>query len=97
MVYSAEVDNFETFQVVGLYQYFEKHIEGDLVITAMANGVRSRPAIFKKDKEQAQIMNLVIGIDQGKVEYLEWRNNCFDNQGCSPDDCKETTVTYEEI
>ena len=97
MVYSPKVDNFETFQVVGLYKHFEDHIQGNLYITAMANGVRSRPAIFKKDKEQAQIMNLVIGIDEGKVDFLDWRNNCFDNQGCTPDDCKETSVKFEDF
>lgn len=62
----------------------------------MANGIRSRPVIFKKNLEVAQILNLVIVIKEGKVDSLEWRNNCFDNQGCTPDDCKETTVMYEE-
>lgn len=41
-------------------------------------------------------MNLIIGIDAGKVDFLDWRNNCFDMQGCSPEDCKQTTVTYED-
>lgn len=66
-------------------------------MTAMANGIRSRPAVFKKNLELAQILNLIIGIDEGKVSFLEWRNSCFDNQGCTPDDCKDTSVTYEEV
>lgn len=61
----------------------------------MSNGVRSRPAIFKRGEEVAQIMNLVIGMDKGKINFIEWRNNCFDMQGCRPDDCEDTSVDYD--
>ena len=66
---------------------------GDLTITAMANGQRSRPVVFKKGEAVAPILNLVIGLDKGKISLLEWRNNCFDMQGCRPDDCKDSSVT----
>ena len=67
IVYSPIVDNFETFQAIGLYEHFKDHIAGELSITAMANGIRSRPVIFKKNLEVAQILNLVIVLDEGKV------------------------------
>ena len=82
--------------MAGLYDLFKDHIEGELTVTAMANGISSRPAVFKKNLEQAQVMNLIIALDGGKVDELDWRNNCFDNQGCSPDDCKDTSVTYKD-
>ena len=60
----------------------------------MMNGKRSRPAIFKKGLEVAPIINLIVGIENGKIGFLEWRNNCFDNQGCKVDDCKNASVVY---
>ena len=74
---------------------FELHVDGDLTITAMSNGVKSRPTIFKRGTEVAQILNLVIGLEKGKIKFLEWRNNCFDNQGCRPDECKDTSIVHE--
>ena len=47
-------------------------------MTAMANGVKSRQAVFKKNKEVAPILNLVVGLDKGKISILEWKNTCFD-------------------
>ena len=60
IVYAPKVDKFESLQVKGLYEEFKDHIEGDLHVTAMANGIASRPAVFKNNLEQAQIMNLII-------------------------------------
>ena len=95
MVFTPQVDKFEALQIKGMYELFKSKDEGDLTITAMANGVRSRPAIFKRGTEVAQILNLVIGLDQGKIKFLEWRNNCFDMQGCRPDECKDTSMMWE--
>ena len=39
-------------------------------MTAMMNGVRSRPVIYKMNEEVTQILNLVIGLDSGQVSIL---------------------------
>ena len=62
----------------------------------MANGVRSRPAIFKQNLEVAPILNLVVVINEGKIDDLVWRNNCYDMQVCDTNDCKDTTVVWDE-
>lgn len=80
----------------GLYDLYSNQLEGDFTLTAMSNGIKSRPVVFKKDLHIAQILNLVIGIDEGKISALEWRNNCFDMQGCDPDQCKDTSVVLNE-
>jgi len=96
VVFTPQVDRFESLQIKGLYDLFKEMQEGDLTVTAMSNGVTSRPAVFKKNLEQAPILNLVVGMESGKINLLEWRNNCFDQQGCSPDDCKDSSVTLNE-
>ena len=65
-------------------------------MTAMANGQRSRPVVFKKGLEVAPILNLIVGLDQGKISFVDWRNNCFDGQGCKTDDCKDASVVFQE-
>lgn len=92
VVYTPQVDKFEVFHIKGLYELFKGSLEGDFTITAMSNGIRSRPVVFKKDLHVAQILNLVVVLDEGKISGLEWRNNCFDMQGCDPDQCKDTSV-----
>ena len=96
VVYTARVDQFESFQVTGLYDVFKASIEGNFTVTAMANGVRSRPAVFKQGLEVAPILNLVVVLDEGKIDSLVWRNNCYDLQVCDTNDCKDTSVIYEE-
>lgn len=96
MIFTPQVDKFEVLQIKGLYEKFKEFQEGDLTVTAMANGVKSRPAVFKKNLEQAPIMNLVVALNKGKIDFLEWRNNCFDNQGCELDDCKDASVFVGE-
>ena len=61
----------------------------------MADGIASRPAIFKKNMEVALILNLVIGLKQGQISFLEWRNSCYEDQGCDPQDCKDTSITFD--
>ena len=98
VVFTPKVDNFEVLQIKGLYEKFEQNQEGDLTVTAMSNGIASRPAVFKKNLEAAPILNLVVGLDKGAVIFLEWRNNCFDQQaiakGCDVDDCKDSSVKF---
>jgi hypothetical protein len=97
VVYQPVIDVFEALQVKGLYDNFRDNIEGNLEVTAMADGKRSRPAIFKKNLEVAQILNLIVVLDEGKIDALEWRNSCFDESSCRPDDCKDTSLTYNEL
>ena len=94
VVFTPQVDKFEALQIKGIYEQFKSSVDGDLQVTAMSNGVRSRPAIFKRGEEIAQILNLVVGLEEGKISNIEWRNNCFDMQGCRPDDCEDTSVDY---
>ena len=79
MVFKAYVDKFATLQVKGLYNKFKDSDVGDFTVTAMADGVASRPAIFKKNLEVALILNIVVGLDQGKISFLEWRNSCYED------------------
>ena len=78
VVFTPQVDKFEALQIKGIYEMFKDNVDTELKVTAMSNGVRSRPAIFKRGEEIAQILNLVIGLDEGKISFLEWRNNCYD-------------------
>ena len=52
VVFMPQVDKFETLQIKGLYELFYDS-GGDLTVTAMANGVRTRPVIFKRGAEVA--------------------------------------------
>ena len=65
MVFNTKVDKFATLQINGLYNLYKDKDLGDFTVTAMADGVASRPAIFKKNMEVALILNLVIGLKQG--------------------------------
>jgi len=79
VVFTPKVDVFQSLQIKGLYNFTDDDSQkGDRTVTAMANGVKSRPAVFKKNTEVAPILNLVIGLDKGTISKLEWRNNCFD-------------------
>ena len=69
----------------------------------MADGKKSRPTIMKMDEDVAIVLNLIVVLDKGAIESLQWRNNCFDMQACGSgnDICKDTSVTvgddtYEE-
>ena len=96
-IYQPVIDVFEALQVKGLYENFKDNIEGNLEVVAMANGKKSRPAIFKKNQEVAQILNLIVVLDEGKIDALEWRNTCFDDSSCRPDDCKDTSLTFDGV
>jgi len=84
---------FESLQIRGIYKFLKHITDKELKITAMSNGVKSRPVIFKKKTKVAQVLNLVVGMDRGKIDFLEWRNSCYDDQGCEPEDCLDTSVT----
>ena len=70
VIYDLVVDTFEDLQVKGLYKHFEENIEGNIEVTAMANGVGSRPVIMKMGKEMAIILNLIVVLDEGKISAL---------------------------
>ena len=38
---------------------------------------------------------MVVGLDQGQISVLEWRNSCYKNQGCDSKDCEDSTVTFD--
>jgi len=64
-------------------------------MTAISNNVQSRPVKFKLKSEVATIVNLVVELDMGAVKSLTWSNSCNDNQGCSFNDCKSTSLEYD--
>jgi hypothetical protein len=65
-------------------------------MTAVSNGMESRPVKFKIKTDVATILNLVINLKQGKVDKLEWKNSCYLEQGCTyKDGCKNSSVTFE--
>ena len=59
-------------------------LDEEFTVTAMSNGVASRPVIFRRGAKVAPILNLVINLDAGKVTSLTWKNSCYDGQGCDP-------------
>jgi hypothetical protein len=67
-------------------------------MTAVSNGVESRPVKFKIKTDVAPILNLVINMTRGKVDKLEWKNSCYKEQGCSyKDGCKNSSVTFNAV
>ena len=46
-------------------------------MTAVSNGVESRPVKFKIKTDVAPILNLVVNMTRGKVDKLEWKNSCY--------------------
>jgi len=63
-------------------------------MTAVSFGVQSRPVKFKLKSQVAPLLNLVVDMKQGAVTNLTWINNCNDLQGCSIDECKSTSLSY---
>ena len=49
VLYNVNIDKFEDLQVKGLYDNFKENKDGNIEVTAMANGKRSRPVIMKMD------------------------------------------------
>ena len=90
-LFKVTVDQFEVLQIEGLASYFQDS-ENEVLIAA-SNGVQSRPVIFKKSFGVAQLLNLIIEIDQGKIANLTWSNNCF-VFNCDFENCYETNVLY---
>ena len=58
-------------------------------LRALSNGKISRPSYFKYQKGVAEILNLVINVNDGKVESLVWKNQCI-NKVCEFENCKMT-------
>lgn len=92
VVFNTRVDRFKALQIEGLFELFRPRDGEVLTVTAMADNVLSRPAIFKQNTEVAGLLNLVLTLKDGVVDKLEWKNNCFDMQACSIHDCKDTSV-----
>jgi hypothetical protein len=43
----------------------------------MSNGVISRPSFIKKENATAELLNIVIKLDQGFIKSIEWKNDCI--------------------
>ena len=50
--------------------------------------MRSRATNVKLDNGIAEVLNLVIRFEDGKIDALDWRNACVDGR-CSFVDCRE--------
>ena len=70
VLYNVNIDKFEDLQVKGLYDNFKENTDGNIEVTAMANGIRSRPVIMKMDESMAIILNLIVVLDKGKIDSL---------------------------
>ena len=97
VVFGPTVDLFDALQIQGLWSHFKNHSQGDLVMTAISNGIESRPVVFRKDNLTVPILNLVVQMTGGYVTALEWRNTCYDDQVCNKLDCVDTTFNGEGI
>ena len=95
------MDKFDALQIKGLYEKYTAIMSSDpgqteFTMTAMSNGVRSRPVKYRLGNKSAPILNLVVELEMGVVQSLNWKNSCYDDQGCAPQDCEETNITFEE-
>ena len=70
VLYNVKIDKFEDLQVKGLYDNFKENTDGNIEVTAMADGMRSRPVIMKIDESMAVILNLIVVLDKGKIDSL---------------------------
>lgn len=91
VVFGPTVDLFDALQIKGLWQHFKTHSSGDLLMTAISNGVESRPVVFRKDNLTVPILNLVVELKDGFVSSLKWKNSCYGGQVCEQLDCVDTT------
>ena len=86
LLYEVSIDKFGVLELHGFYDHFKDR--QNLKVYALSNGVRSRSTTVKLENGVAQILNLVVRFDDGKVDELDWRNDCVDER-CSHFDCKE--------
>lgn len=87
VLFKTNMDRFEAFEMKGLFDYFKSR--NDLKVWALSNGVRTRETYMKLQGGVAPILNLVVKMNNGILEQMEWRNDCL--LGCAITDCK----TYE--
>ena len=86
-MFKPKMDYFEVLEVQGLFDLFKD--EDTVSLRALSNGKISRPSYFKYQKGVAEILNLVINVNDGKIESLEWKNQCI-NKVCEFENCKMT-------
>jgi hypothetical protein len=72
VIFTPLVDKFDALQIKGLYDKYTTIMSSDpgqteFTMTAMSNGVRSRPVKYRLGSKAAPILNLVIELDMGVV------------------------------
>ena len=75
VVFNPVVDKFTSLQIQGLFSKFSSST-GNLTVTAVSNGIVSRPAVFKINSDVAPLLNLVVNLEKGVVSSLTWKNSC---------------------
>ena len=81
------LERMDSLEIRGLYDLY-KDVD-DVQVRALSQGVISRPSYIKKEGQTAELLNLVVKMENGTVSDLEWRNQCIDRV-CSFEDCKQT-------
>ena len=93
VMFKTNMDRFEAFEIKGLFDYFKSR--NDLKVWALSNGVRSRETYMKLQGGVAPIINLVLKMNNGVLEQMEWRNDCM--LGCSITDCKTYQFAHPDL
>mgnify|MGYP000952872392 FL=1 len=92
-MFKPKMDYFEVLEVQGIFDLFKD--EETVSLRALSNGKISRPTYFKYQKGIAEILNLVINVSEGKIDSLEWKNQCI-NKVCEFENCKMTEFQVGE-
>ena len=87
VLFKPKMDFFEVMEIQGLYDIF-KDVD-DLQVRAMSNGIISRYTNIKLSRGVAEVLNLVVRVEMGKIVDLYWSNACVDDI-CEFENCQET-------
>jgi len=98
VLFRPRLDKYELLEIRGLYDIFtaeEYAEETGFTVRALSNGVISRPTYFRLDGGIAEILNLVIEMEDGFVKEIDWKNTCI-AKTCEYQDCIETVFSHPE-
>ena len=71
--------------MAGLYDFLKTNT--NVTVFAVTNGARSRDTSIKLNNGTAQVINLVVKLNNGSVTDLFWRNECMSPETCNFTDC----------
>jgi hypothetical protein len=94
-----KIDEYTGFEIPDSFKLFETKAHATTNVHAQVDvyGDYSPPAVYlvKESKLAANVMTLVIKLNEGKLAGMRWDNDCY---GCNKtDDCKKLATSYENV